>query len=204
MTRPCQFARVAFPAFKAERIRGIFLIPPSWPCIIFAMSRFSGRMKHSTALWRAFMTSRDREGRRSHVRSSERPSVVLVLSSVPNVSRQPKLQKHEELEREPNSDNPSFVFVEWIDAWLSFSNTCSELTTQSHHHGWPSCKGEITNAHNKASALICMVLSLCDARGVRVGRPNGKSSLLTRPSSLSRGHLDHQRPQLPNRRVLSP
>ena len=90
LTRPCQFARLAFPAFKAERIRGIFLIPPSWVCIIFAMSRFSGHVKHSTALWRAFMTSRDSEGRRSHVRRSERPSAVLVLSSVPNVFRQPK------------------------------------------------------------------------------------------------------------------
>ena len=93
LTRPCQFARLAFPAFKAERMRGTFLIPPSWLCIIFAMSRFSGRVKHSTALWRAFMTSRDSEGRKSHVRSSERPRLVLVLSSVPNVSpRQPKMQ----------------------------------------------------------------------------------------------------------------
>jgi hypothetical protein len=90
LTRPCQFARLALPAFKAERIRGIFLIPPSWLCIIFEMSRFSELVKHSTALWRAFMTSRDSEGRRSHVRRSERPSVVLVLSSVPNVSRQTK------------------------------------------------------------------------------------------------------------------
>ncbi len=78
------------------------------------------------------MTSRDSEGRRSHVRSSERPSVVLVLSSVPNVSRQPKKQECVGLERRPNSDNPSFVFVEWIDAWLSFSNTCSELTAHGH------------------------------------------------------------------------
>lgn len=84
LTRPCQFARVAFPAFKAERIRGIFLIPPSWLCIIFAMSRFSGRVKHSTASWRALMTARESDGLRSHVRSSERPSVVLVQSSVPN------------------------------------------------------------------------------------------------------------------------
>jgi hypothetical protein len=90
LTRPCQFARLALPAFKAERIRGIFLIPPSWLCIIFEMSRFSELVKHSTALWRAFMTSRDSEGRRSHVRRSERPSVVLVLSSVPDVYRQPK------------------------------------------------------------------------------------------------------------------
>lgn len=90
LTIPCQFARLAFPAFRAERILGIFLIPPSWVCIIFAMSKFSGRVKHSTALWRAFMTSRDSEGRRSHVRRSERPSVVLVLSSVPNESRQPQ------------------------------------------------------------------------------------------------------------------
>jgi hypothetical protein len=29
LTRPCQFASVAFPAFKAERIRGTFFIPPS-------------------------------------------------------------------------------------------------------------------------------------------------------------------------------
>lgn len=92
LTRPCQFARLAFPVFKAERIRGIFLIPPSWPCIISATSRFSGRVKHSTALWRAFMASRDSKGRRSHVRRSERPNVVLVLSNVPNVSRQ--LQKY--------------------------------------------------------------------------------------------------------------
>jgi hypothetical protein len=84
LTRPCQFARLAFPALRADRIRGTFLIPPSWSCIIFAMSRFSGRVKHSTASWRAFMTARDSEGRRSHVRSIERPSVVLVQSSVPD------------------------------------------------------------------------------------------------------------------------
>jgi hypothetical protein len=144
LTRPCQFARLAFPAFKAERIRGIFLIPPSWLCIMFAMSRFSGRVKHSTALWREFMTSRDSEGRRSHVRRSERPSFVLVLSSVPNVSRQPKMQQcvGVGLERGPNSDNPSLVFVEWIDAWLSFSNTCKELTAHRHHHERASYKGE--------------------------------------------------------------
>ena len=93
LTRPCQFARLALPAFSAERIRGIFLIPPSWLCITFARSRFSGRVKHSTALWRAFMTSKDSEGRRSHVRRSERPSAVLVLSSVPKVSRQPKCSR---------------------------------------------------------------------------------------------------------------
>jgi len=29
LTSPCQFARVAFPALKVERIRGIFLIPAS-------------------------------------------------------------------------------------------------------------------------------------------------------------------------------
>jgi hypothetical protein len=29
LTRPCQFARLALPAFNAERIRGVFLIPPS-------------------------------------------------------------------------------------------------------------------------------------------------------------------------------
>src|SRR6266699_440074 len=92
------------------------------------MSRFSGRVKHSTALWRTFMTSRDSEGRKSHVRRSERPSVVLVLSSVPNVSRQTQMQQCVGLERGPNSDNPSLVVVEWIDAWLSFSNTCKELT----------------------------------------------------------------------------
>ena len=141
------------------------MIPPSWLCIIFAMSRFSGRVKHSTALWRAFMTSRDSEGRRSHVRRSERPSAVLVLSSVPNVSCQPKMQQCVGLERGPNSDNPSLVFVEWIDAWLSFSNTCKELTAHRHHHERAPCKGEGKTSHNKASALICMALSLCDIRG---------------------------------------
>lgn len=29
LTRPCQFARLAFPVLKAERIRGTFLIPAS-------------------------------------------------------------------------------------------------------------------------------------------------------------------------------
>ena len=161
LTRPCQFARLALPAFKAERIRGIFLIPPSWLCIIFAMSKFSELVKHSTALWRALMTSRDSEGRRSHVRRSERPNVVLVLSSVPNVFRQPKCSTAWGLERGPNSDNPSLVFVEWIDAWLSFSNTCKELTARRQHHEQVSCKRrEKKSSHNKASALICMVLSL--------------------------------------------
>lgn len=128
LTRLCQFARAAFPALNADSVCGIFLIPPSCACITFAMSKFSGRVKHSTASWRAFMTSRESEGRRSHVRSSERPSVVLVLSSVPEASRQQQAKERVRLERGPNSDNPSFVFAEWIDAWLSFSNTCSELT----------------------------------------------------------------------------
>lgn len=83
---------------------------------MFAMSRFSARVKHSTASWRALITSRESEGRRSHVRSSERPSVVLVLSSVPDVPRQQELQGCVRVKRGPNSDNPSFVLVEWIDA----------------------------------------------------------------------------------------
>ena len=82
-TSPCQFARAALSAFKAARSRGTFLIPFSWPCIAFAMSIFSGRVKHSIASWRAFITSRESEGIRSHVRSRERPSVVFVLSSMP-------------------------------------------------------------------------------------------------------------------------
>jgi hypothetical protein len=69
-------------------------------------------MKHSTASWRALMTSRESEGRRSHVRSSERPSVVLVLSSVPEVSRQHELQECVSARAGPNNDNPSLVFVE--------------------------------------------------------------------------------------------
>jgi hypothetical protein len=114
------------------------------------------------------MTSRDSEGRRSHVRRSERPSIVLVLSSVPNVSCQPKMRQcvGVGLECGPNSDNPSLVFLEWIDAWLSFSNTCKELTaTVTIMNGLHAKESEKKNSHNKASALICMVLSLCDARG---------------------------------------
>ena len=58
-------------------------------------------------------------------------------------------------------------------------------------------------SHNRASALICIVLSLCDAHGVRTAAQNGKGGWLTGPSSLSRGCQDLSSPQVPNRRVLS-
>ena len=110
------------------------------------------------------MTATDNEGRRSHVRSSERPSVVLVQSSVPNSSRQPKMRECVRVGCGPNSDNPSFVFLEWIDAWLSFSNTCSELTA----HG----RQERLHAKRKVSQQgiginLHGLVPLCDVMHVR-------------------------------------
>jgi hypothetical protein len=48
-----------------------------------AVTKFSGCIKHATASWRDLMTGMESVGRRSQVRSRERPSVVFVLFNVP-------------------------------------------------------------------------------------------------------------------------
>jgi 5-methylthioribose kinase len=105
------------------------------------------------------------------------------------------------VKRGPNSDNPSFVLVEWMDAWLSFSNTCSELTAKGRHERLYEKK--TIKSYNKASALICMVLSLHDARGMRVTAQNEKHCWLTGTKSLSHGCLGLSGLQVLNRPVLS-
>jgi hypothetical protein len=82
-TSPCHSDTLPLPSFSRFMIRGMFLIPFKWLCSWMAVAMFSDRMKQSTASCLDLMIGMERQGRRSHVRRSERPNAVLLPFNIP-------------------------------------------------------------------------------------------------------------------------
>lgn len=83
-TRPCQSESFALPERIWDMIRGTFFKPFRWLCMALAVIMFSDNEKQSTASWRERIVERDMDGRSSHVRKRDRPSVVRVLFNIPS------------------------------------------------------------------------------------------------------------------------
>lgn len=151
LTSACQSFVVPFPDFNVPNVLGIFVIPFKCVCKAPAAAIFSGSKKHSTASWRACITSRDVDGRSSHVRSRERPSAVRVVLRIPDTCYQ--YHKDQIVDGGvPNSESPSFVLSECIEAWFSFSKICNELAGCSNVSGKVACW--LTRVHRHWCALL--------------------------------------------------